>query len=340
LERIYLKSKIYLITAAVLMIILFQVDVKGEEYEIKFATLATEGSTWMNVMNELNDDIQKSTKGKLKFKIYSGGVFGDEKEVLGNMRFGQVHCAGFTGNGLGMILPEIRVLELPYLYKNYNEIDHINEMFFDRFSKSFEKKGFVLLGWAEVGFVHIFTKISVSSVEDIKNLKRMWAWEGDPLAEATFKAFGVNPIQLPFTDVITSLQTGLIDVVYTSPLAAIATQWYTRIKYMISEPMTNACGALLIDKKYFDRMPLDLQKTLKDRCRSYMRRLVVLSRNDNEKSIEILKKSGIKVIDLGEESEKEFEKIGVEVRNKLVGKLYSKEFLDEILTALNEFREK
>jgi len=213
-------------------------------------------------------------------------------------------------------------------------------MFFDRFSKSFEKKGFVLLGWAEVGFVHIFTKTPVSSIEDIKNLKRMWAWEGDPLAEATFKAFGITPIQLPVIDVVTSLQTGLIDVVYASPLAAIAFQWYTRVKYMISEPMTNACGALLIDKRYFDRMPLDLQKILKDKCRSYMRELVILSRKDNKKSIEVLKENGIEVIKLSEENGKELERIGVEIRNELVGELYSKEFLDEILTALYEFREK
>jgi len=322
------------------MIMVFQVDVKGEEFEIKFATLATEGSTWMKVMNELNDDIQKSTNNRLKFKIYSGGVFGDEKEVLGRMRFGQVHCAGFTGMGLGKILSEIRALELPYLYKNYNEIDYINKKFYERFSKSFEEKGFVLLGWAEVGFVYIFTNTPVRSIEDIKKLKRMWAWEGDPLAEATFRAFGVSPIQLPLWDVFTSLQTGLIDGVYTSPLAAIITQWFTKVKYMISEPMANACGALLIDKKFFDRMPSDLQKTLKDKCRSYMKELVILTRRDNKKSIEILKENNIEVIEMGEESRKEFERIGVEVRNKLVGKLYTKEFLDEVLTVLNEFREK
>lgn len=335
-----MKSRIFLITAAMSMIILFQVGIKGEEYVIKFATLATEGSTWMNVMNDLNDDIKKSTNNRLKFKMYSGGIFGDEKDVLRKMRFGQVHCAGFAGMGLGEVLPEIRILELPYLYKNYNEIDYVNERFYERFSKSFEKRGFVLLGWAEVGFVHVFIKNPISSIEDIRNLKRMWVWEGDPLAEATFKAFGVNPIQLPVIEVLTSLQTGLIDGVYTSPLAAIALQWFTRVKYMISEPMANASGALLINKRFFDRMPLDLQKTLKDKCRSYMRRLVVLSREDNKKSIEILKERGIKVINLSEETRREFEKIGVEVRNKLVGKLYSRKFLDEMLSALNEFREK
>lgn len=335
-----MELRIFLISIIFFMIIVFQVDVKGEEYEIKFATLATEGSTWMNVMNELKDDIQKSTNNRLKFKIYSGGVFGDEKDVLRKMRFGQVHCAGFTGMGLGEILPEIRVLELPYLYKNYNEIDYINKKFYERFSKSFEERGFVLLGWAEVGFVYIFTNTPVRSIEDIKRLKRMWAWEGDPLAEATFRAFGVSPIQLPLLDVFTSLQTGLIDGVYTSPLAAIGFRWFTRVKYMISEPMANACGALLIDKKFFDRMPSDLQKVLKDRCRSYMRELVILTRRDNKKSIETLKENNIKVIELGEGSKKEFERIGVEVRNKLVGRLYSKEFLDEVLTALNEFREK
>jgi TRAP-type C4-dicarboxylate transport system substrate-binding protein len=316
----------------------YQLNVKGEDFIIKFATLAPEGSTWLNVMNKLNNDIQKSTDGKLKFRIYSGGVFGDEKDVLKKVRFGQVHCAGFTGNGLGEILPEIRILELPYLFLNYNEIDYVSEKFYDRFARLFEERGFVLLGWTEVGFVYVFTNSPIKTIDDVRKLKRMWVWEGDPLAEETFKSFGVNPIPLPFTDFLTSLQTGLIDGVYTSPYAAIALQWFTKTKYMMVTPMTDASGALLIDKKFFNKLSPDFQNILKEKCRSYMKELVNLSRNDNEKSIETLKKNGIQVVELSENAKKEFEKIGVEVRNKLTGKLYSKEFLNEILTALDDFR--
>ena len=144
------------------------------------------------------------SNGEVSFRIYSGGAFGDEKDVLRKMRFGQVNSAGITGMGLGEILPEIRILELPYLFNNYNEIDYIKEKYFDRFAERFEEKGFVLLGWAEVGFVYIFTRDRVNNFDDMLKLKRMWVWEGDPLAEATFKEIGVNPIQLPLTDVFTS----------------------------------------------------------------------------------------------------------------------------------------
>ncbi|MFC1563008.1 TRAP transporter substrate-binding protein DctP [candidate division KSB1 bacterium] len=333
-----MRTKIFLLF--LFLIIQIQTVVKGKAFEIKFATIAVEGSTWMNVMNRLNDDIQKSTNNQLKFKIYSGGVFGDELDVLRKMRFGQVHSAGFTGVGLGEILPEIRILELPFLFKNYDGVDYITEKFYDRFAKAFEKRDFVFLGWVEVGFVHIFTKTPIRTFKDIKKLNRMWVWEGDPLAEAVFSSFGLKPIQIPVLNVLTSLQTGLIDGVYTSPLGAISLQWFTRVKYMMSEPMTDATGAILISKKLFDKIPEDLQKILKDKCKSYMRELVVRSREDNEKSIEVLKDNGIEIVNTTEETIKKLEEIGVTVREKLTGKLYSKEFLDEILASLKEFRER
>ncbi len=332
--------KVKIFSIIVFLVVCFQIVVKGAEFEIKFSTLSPEGTAWMNVMNDMNDDMKKSTNNRLRFKIYAGGVLGDELDVLRKIRFGQVHSAGFTGVGLGKILPELRILELPFLFKNYGEIDYITERFFGHFAEAFEKKDFILLGWAEVGFVHVFTKTPIKNFKDIKKLNRMWVWEGDPLAEATFSSFGVNPVQLPVIDVLTSLQTGLIDGVYASPLAAITMQWFTKVKYMMSEPMTDATGAILISKRYYDRMPEDLQNILKNRCKNYMRKLVIRSREDNKKSIEILKNNGIEIIEPTDEIKKEFERIGVEVREKLTGKLYSKKFLNEILTALKEFREK
>ena len=88
----------------------------AKDYAIKFATLAPEGTTWMKIMEELNTDLQAQTNGEVKFKIYPGGTMGDEKDVIRKMRSGQLHSAGFTGNGLGEILPSIRVMEVPFLF--------------------------------------------------------------------------------------------------------------------------------------------------------------------------------------------------------------------------------
>ena len=112
---------------------------------IKFATLAPEGSTYYNVMQEYNTAVQEQTGGKVKFKIYAGGIQGDEKDVVRKFRFNQIHSAAFTGVGLGEILPEIRVLELPMLFRNYDEVDHITSLLYDEFAAKFEEQGYVIL---------------------------------------------------------------------------------------------------------------------------------------------------------------------------------------------------
>lgn len=312
--------------------------VYGQNTTIKFATLAPDGSTWMTIMKEFSSEIEKSTNGQVKFKIYPGGVQGDDKDVLRKMRINQIHSAGFTGVGLGEILPEVRILDSPFLFRNHEEVDYVSGKFFDRFARGFEKKGYILLGWAEVGFVYIYTNKPVQDAGDLKGVK-MWMWEGDPLAEATFKAFDVNAIPLSVTDVMTSLQTGLIDGVYISPLACVGFQWFTKVKYVLDVPLANSNGAVLVSKKIFEKLSPEQQTIVRDAGKKYFTELVRLSRRDNQKSTEEMLKYGIKI----EENEdpailSKFEEIGKKARRELVGKLYDESLLNEVEAAVLEFR--
>ena len=229
----------FFILVSILISLSLPTFVFPQEFTIKFATLAPEGSTWITVMKEYDQAIRKESGGRVGFKIYPGGVAGDEKDVLRKIRLGQFHSAGITGVGIGEIAKSARILDAPFLFKNTAEIDYIVDQYDAELRKEFENGGYVLLGWAEVGFVYVFTNTPVTKVEDVRNVK-MWQWEGDPVAEATFKSFGVNPIQLSISDVLTSLQTGLINGMYTSPLAGVSLQWYTATKYMLDYPLTNA----------------------------------------------------------------------------------------------------
>lgn len=309
----------------------------SQKYKIKFATLAPEGSTWLKVMEEYNREIQKLTNGEVKFKIYPGGIQGDEKDVLRKIRFGQLHSAGFTGVGLGEILPEVRILDSPLLFLNYDEVDYITGLLYDEFSRKFEEVGYVLIGWTEVGFVYVYANKPIRSLPDLKGTK-MWMWEGDPIAEATFRALGVTPIPLSITDVLTSLQTNLIEAVYTSPLACVSLQWYTRVKYMMDVPLADAAGAVLISKKKFDKLPAEYQQILREKGRFYMKKLVDLSRKDNEESIQLMKNNGIQFVHVPEENLPQFIEAGKKARQQLVGKLYSQELLNKVERALESFR--
>ena len=310
----------------------------AQQIKIKFATLAPEGSTWMNLMKEFSEDLLKSSDGQIKFKIYAGGVQGDEKDVIRKIRINQLHSAGFTGVGLGEILPEVRILDAPFLFRNHQEVDFISEKYFDRFAQKFEEKGYILLGWTEVGFVYIYTNQSVQQVQDFKGVK-MWMWEGDPLAEATFRAYDISPIPLSITDVMTSLQTGLIDGVYTAPLACVALQWFTKIKYMLDIPLANSNGAVLLSKRQFKKLNPQQQTLLREKARHYFGKLTQLSRRDNEQSTIKMVENGMQKIAVNDPALiKEYERVGREARQSLVGKLYSQELLNELENALLEFR--
>ncbi len=305
---------------------------------IKFATLAPDGTAWMKLMREFADTIKTKTNGEVVFKIYPGGIQGDEKDVLRKIRINQLQGGGFTGLGMGVILPEVRILDTPFLFRNKDEVDFIINKFSDYFASNFEKKGFVLLGWAEVGYVYIYTKKFIRSPDEFKTLK-MWMWEGDPVAEATFKAFGLNPIPLSITDVLTSLQTGLIDAVYTSPMACIALQWFTKVNYIIDVPLTNSTGAVLISKRAFKKIKPEYQTLLKEKGFAFFRKLTEISRSDNSESLKMMRKNGLKILPLGSpENLVKFQEMGDKARMELLGKLYDRELLDKIQTALREYR--
>ncbi len=305
---------------------------------IKFATLAPEGTTWMKVMRDFARAVQEKTDGQVRFRIYPGGVQGDEKVVVRKIRIGQLHSAGFTGVGLGEILPEVRVLELPFLFFREEEVDFVHRRIDSRLAKAFERKGFVILGRAEVGLVHLFSKNPIRNRDDLKKSK-LWAWEGDPLAKAYFEALQLTPISLSVVDVLTSLQTGLIDTVYASPMGAIALQWFTKVKYMTRLPVSNATGAVLVTKRMFDRLSPEQQALLKTEGKRHFARLVRLSREENRTAVSEIQKEGVELLPMPSPKDlKEFLEVGRSTWDRLSGKLFPPDLLAEVLSALADYR--
>ena len=312
---------------------------RAQEYTIKFATVAPEGTTWMKIMREFDAAIREESGGRLGFKIYAGGVQGEDKDVMRRIRRGQLHSAGITGFGIGEISSSLRILDAPFLFRNHAEVDYLHEKFDDEFAREFTQNGFVLLGWAEVGFAYVFTNTPVRKPEDLSGTK-MWMWEGDQVAEAAFRTLGVTPIPLSLVDVLTSLQTGLIDAAYGTPLSSIAMQWYTRVKYMTHVPLANVSGAVVIAKKMFDSLPPDLQEILLRNGKTYMEKLTRLSRKENDESISTLKRNGVEIIEITDPALlQRYAEIGKQARESLAGVLYSKELLARVEATLREFRQ-
>ncbi|TCK18467.1 TRAP-type C4-dicarboxylate transport system substrate-binding protein [Thiogranum longum] len=268
----------------------------GTTHVIKFATLAPPGTTWMNILEEWGQEVKTRSKGRLVFKFYPGGVQGDEPDVLKKMRFNQLQGGAFTGYGIGRMYSPARVLELPFLFNDIDEVDLVRRHFTKTFQQGFHDNGYELLGWMEVGFIHMFSTEPIRSLEDMRS-RRVWLWQGDPIGQAFFQASGISPVPLSIIDVYTSLSTGLIDTVYAPPLGAIALQWFTKTRYISSIPLTNGMGGLIVTRRFVDRLPKDLQALLRETGNSYGEKLVAATRVDNAKSIDELKKRGLEFIE-------------------------------------------
>ena len=304
---------------------------------IKFATLAPDGSTWMKVMHAIDEEVRAATQNRIGFKFYPGAVQGDEKDVLRKIRNGQIHGGGFTGYGLGAIASEYRVIELPFMFKTVEEIDYVRGELDDFIYDTFKQKGFVFLGWADVGFVYLFSNTPITSPDELRRAK-MWTWSGDVLAEIFFKAFNVSPIPLALPDVLTSLQMGVIDAAYSSPLACVALQWFTRVKYMTDVPITYGFGAMLVSEEALRGAdPADVE-TLKQICRKHSKILVDKTREQDAEAIASIRKEGVKVLEVKDEVEKEFFATARGAWKDGVGRLYPAELLQRVTALVDGYR--
>jgi TRAP-type C4-dicarboxylate transport system substrate-binding protein len=306
----------------------------GPQYLIKFATVAPEGSTWMKHMRALDKELKEKSDGRLGFRFYAGGIAGDEVDVLKKMRIGQIHCAAFSGVGFGQILPMVRVLDLPFLFRNDKETDLVHGEMRPFFTNEFRRKGFELLAWAELGNVHLFSREPIQRVKDLSGLK-VWTWSGDPIAKETFSNMGVNPIPLTITDVTTALNTGMIDTIYAPPLGALALQWHRSMKYMTALPLTHSTGAVLITSKYFKKLPENLADLLTTAFEKAMRSLTLALRSQNKEAIKLIQDSGLTIVPVpsGQDLD-EFYHIHDRVAENLTGTIYPKEVLKRVYDIL------
>ncbi|WP_141733731.1 TRAP transporter substrate-binding protein DctP [Oligoflexus tunisiensis] len=304
---------------------------------IKFGIVTPKGSTWTNIVEEMEADLKKQTGGKLDLKIMDGGKKGDEIDMLRAMERNTLQAAAFTGVGLENLVKSIRILEAPLLFKTNEEIDKVKEVLFDDFAKEFDKKGYVLLGFAEAGFVNVFSKQKIDNEASLKNIK-MWVWTGDTVASRFLEEFGIRATPLTLTDVTMGLDKGMIDSFYSPPLAAVAFQWFSKVKYMLDYPFVNSTGAFIMKKETFNALPADQQKILRDTAKVYCKKVVDVSRKENEEAKGLLKANGIQFLKPSEADIKKYHSYAENVYKKSIGDTYSKELFDKVQGILKGMR--
>ena len=313
-----------------LALVIFTLSQSSYAVKLKLATLVPKGTSWAKTLKEMSDEIKKATDGKVKFQIYYGGVQGDEPDVLRKTRVGQLHGGIFTGKTLGDISSDVRAVELPFNF--YHDEKKAMKVLKDNspyFNQKLQDNGFVNLGFYGIGKVYVVSTKKIQNIEQMKGTK-MWAWEGDKVIQAMMDSLGLVSVPLALPDVMSSLSTGMVESAYAPPLAILALQWQSKVKYLIDFPTAYTIGALLVTEKRWKKVKPEHQKIVREIAQKYVAKANAEAIKDNNKSLEELKSLGVEFIEFDKKDLAKAEKIRAEVIEKLKGKVLSAEILKKV----------
>ncbi len=262
----------------------------------KIATVAPENSVWMTDMRAAAAEIKERTEGRVKVKYYGGGVMGNDRKVLRKMRIGQLQGGAFAASGLLERYPDLSIYGLPLLFESLEEVDYVQGKIDADLMADMENSGLVAFGSAGGGFAYLMGNEPARTIEDLQG-KKTWVPEGDAVTYASMEAMSLSPVVLPISDVLTGLQTGLLDYVATPTSAALLLQWYTKVKYVTVQPIAYALGIMAVEKKAFDKMSPEDQAVFREVMSRTYARFNEINREDNIKAEAAMKANGIEFID-------------------------------------------
>jgi len=312
---------------------------RADNAELSIATLAPSGSPWMEVLDKAAGEIKDKTGGRVTMKYFDGGQMGDERDFVRKIKLGQIDGAAVTSIGLAMIDESIRVLELPMMFNSPEEVDYVADKMWPHFQEKFAKKGFRLQDRGEVGWIYFMSKNKIESLGDLKGQK-LWMWGDDQLVGAMFKKLALNGVPLGVPEVDAALTSGKIDACYGSPVAAVALQWYSKVKYMTSMPMSFAIGATVVSVESLKKISPADEKLVEDISRAQSKRLRKVIRKANDDARSTMTRKGITIVQTPTAMVDEFTKQAHDAWTDLTGKIYSKEELDMVLKYRDEYRAK
>lgn len=305
---------------------------------LKIATVTPEGSAWMKEMRESARLVKERTNGRVEIKYYGGGVMGNDTKVLGRIRIGSLQGAAVTPSAVAAQYPDMNLLGLPLIFDTEDEAAFVRARLDEKLRKGLEDAGYVNFGFAAGGFAILMSNTPISTLEDLKG-KKVWVPEGDNISYVSMEALSLSPVTLPLTDVLTGLQTGLIDIVAMSPIGALVLQWHTKIKYVTELPLVYTLGFMVVDGRAFKKISAEDQAIVREVMEETYRNFDKQNLVDNREARDALLNTGIESVPFSLDEYREIRRI-LEASNRTLGEkgAFTKAMYEEMMGYIEEYR--
>ncbi len=296
---------------------------------IKLGTFAPENSTYHDILLDMRQEWAEISGGTVELRLYAGGIAGDESDMVRKMRIGQLHAATLTSGGLPDIDPDFRAFQVPMMFDDIAEFDHVMREMRPTLDGLLLNHGFRALGWADAGWLHYFARHPVVTPDDLRP-QRIFVWSGADRFVKAWRDCGYRPVQLNATDIHTALQSKMVDVVTAPPLAALSSQWFAQIPQMSTLRWVPLMGSLVISERAWRTLPKRLRPKLAEAAEHAAARLRTEVRSDSDEAVRIMQGYGLTVHEVApadtEAWRREVQKcfsplIGSYINGRLVGEI-------------------
>ncbi len=304
---------------------------------VKLGTMAPEGSVWHDALLQIRQEWRDITDGELELRIFAGGVLGDEAEMVRKVQRRGLDALAITGTGLPYIDGSVDVLNVPLLFASYAELDYVRSQIAPELERHLEKRNFKVLSWSDAGWVYFFAKEPVRTPDDLRDL-RLWIPAGGSESERLYKQFGFRVVPLPATDMLTALQTGLIEAIDVPPLFAMLSRSYQMAPYMTDVRWAPLNAAIVISSGSWQRIPAEFHQELLASVRAIAADVLVEIRRSGEEAIAEMQARGLELVTVDDAALAEWQREVRATYPALRATMSVPELFDEVLRLSDEFK--
>lgn len=262
---------------------------------IKLGTLAPQGSSWHDLLKDLGQRWEEASGGQVKLRIYAGGTQGSESDMVRKMEVGQLQGGAISNVGMHDVVAEPQGLSVPFVFQNEAQMQCAFKKLRPRLDAALDAKGYVAVQWSTIGAVHLFCDKPHKSPADMGSTK-VWAWDGDPKSVEAYRLAGLFPVVLSSSDIVPSLQTGMIECVPNVPLYMLTTRLFEKAPYMMDTAWAYIIGATLVRKETWLKIPADIRPKLIAVGTELGNQIDAEVRRLNQDAIAAMQKQGLKVV--------------------------------------------
>jgi len=302
---------------------------------IKLATVAPEGTEYYNLLFEMGQRWQQETNGQIQLRIYPNGVVGGERDTIRKMRVGQIQASAMSSIGLAELTDQIQAFTLPMGFKNYDEIDRVKNVMFGDISEGLSQSGFKLLFLVDIGWVYWFSTEEISVPQDLMDAK-IYTTGGDYVTVELFKKFGFNAIPVSETDILTSLQTGMINSMQTVPILSLSSGWSALMPNMLDLKWGAFVGAVIVDERVWKKIKPEHQKIMMNIAQDIGKKYQKSGREMEKKAIDVMQQYGMKIKKPSDEEIAIWNDFKDEITPDVIDTYLTNEIYEKVTSAINE----